>query len=248
VADLDLSGKTVVVTGASRGIGAAIAEVCLARGMKLGVCARSAPSLAASDEVLTDQFDITDERAVDGFTEAVAARFGEIDLWINNAGVLDPIQPLRDVSVADFRTHIDINLTGVFLGTRAYARHRRGVGGGGILVNISSGAAWHGYAGWGAYCAGKGGVERLTDCIALEEAESGLRAHTIAPGVVDTDMQARIRECSPEQFPAVEQFKAMKQAEVFNSSRYVGEEILALAFDPARRTDQVAISLESEKR
>ncbi len=243
---VDVKGKTAVVTGASRGIGAAIAAVCHERGMRLGLCARSAPALAAGDDVLSARFDITDEAAVDAFAASVAERFGPIDLWINNAGILDPIEPIRSTSVADFRKHIDINLTGVFLGTRAYARHRRSVGGGGVLINISSGAAWHGYAGWGAYCAGKGGVERLTDCIALEEAESGLRAHAIAPGVVDTDMQSLIRESTPEQFPQVERFRAMKRDDAFNSGRYVAEEVLAIAFDPARRTEEVAVSLAPE--
>ena len=194
MSEVDVEGLTAVVTGASRGIGAAIARVFRERGMKLGLCARTAPCIAPSDDVLTDELDISDELAVDAFAEAVAKRFGGIDLWVNNAGVLDPIAPIRELGVAEFRRHIDINLTGVFLGTRAYARHRRQVGGGGVLINISSGAAWHGYAGWGAYCAGKAGVERLTDCIALEEAASGLRAHAVAPGIVDTDMQEMIRE------------------------------------------------------
>jgi len=245
--EVDVAGLTAVVTGASRGIGAAIAQVFRERGMKLGLCARTAPCIAPSDDVLTDRFDITDERAVDAFAEAVAERFGQVDLWINNAGALDPIGPIREVEVAEFRRHIDVNLTGVFLGTRAYARHRRRVGGGGVLINISSGAAWHGYAGWGAYCAGKGGVERLTDCIALEEAESGLRAHAVAPGVVDTDMQDLIRACSADRFPEVERFREMKRDDTFNSGRYVGEQLLAIAFDPARRSDEVALSLADEK-
>lgn len=243
----DLQGRTAVITGASRGIGAELARAFAERGMNLGLCARSEPALEAGDAVLSARCDVTDEAEVIGFAKCVEARFGSVDLWINNAGVLDPIEPLRDVSVDDFRRHIDVNLTGVFIGSREYVRllHRRGDEG--VLINISSGAAWHGYEGWGAYCAGKAAVERLTEVFAMEESASGLRAHAVAPGVVDTDMQATIRECTPEQFPAVERFVEMKRDDVFNTGAYVARELLAIAFDPARRTEEVALRLEDEK-
>jgi len=242
----DLGGRTAVVTGASRGIGAALARDFSARGMRLGLCARSSSVLPDGDGVLTARFDVTDEAAFEAFAGAVADRFGVIDLWINNAGVLGPIAPVRDIDVADFRRHIDVNLTGVFLGSRCYVRHVRSHGRGGVLINVSSGAAWHGYAGWGPYCAGKGGVERLTDCIALEEADSGLRVHAVAPGVVDTDMQELIRSCDEDRFPEVERFREMKRSESFNSTAFVARELLAIAFDPARRSPDVAIRLASE--
>ncbi len=242
----DLEGRTAVITGASRGIGAALAREFSTHGMKLGLCARAEPALPETETVVAVRLDVTSEQAVEAFTTRVERRFGGVDLWINNAGVLDPVGPIRDLSTIEFRAHIDVNLTGVFIGTRAYARHRRTHGGGGVLINISSGAAWHGYAGWGAYCAGKAGVERLTDCIALEEAESGLRAHAVAPGIVDTDMQEMIRACSADRFPDVERFRQMKREASFNSGTYVARQLLAIAFDPARRTDEVAIRLEDE--
>ena len=128
--------------------------------------------------------DMRDEKGLDALVAQAEARFGAIDLWVNNAGVLDPIQPIRDVSLDDFREHIDINLGGVFVGSRSYVRHLRRMGKAGVLINVSSGAAWKPYAGWGAYCAGKAGVERLTEVLAIEEAEIGLRAHSVAPGVI----------------------------------------------------------------
>ena len=75
-------------------------------------------ALAPGDDVVATRLDVTDEAALEAFTADVVGRFGAIDLWVNNAGVLDPIAPVRNVDVADFRQHIDINLTGVFLGTR----------------------------------------------------------------------------------------------------------------------------------
>ncbi len=242
----DLSGRTAVITGASRGLGAALAENFAGRGLQLGLCSRSKPALAASDSVVSECVDVTDEKALAGFTHAVERRFGAIDLWINNAGVLAPIAPLRDLDASEVRQHVDINLTGVFLGTRAYVRHLRSRGVGGVLINISSGAAWHGYAGWAAYCAAKGGVDRLTESVQLEEADAGLRAFAVAPGVIDTDMQALIRTCTPEQFPEVERFRQMKRDESYNSPGFVAHHLLAIAFDPDAAPDEVALRLPDE--
>jgi NAD(P)-dependent dehydrogenase (short-subunit alcohol dehydrogenase family) len=247
VSELDLRGRTAVITGASRGIGEAIAREASARGMNLGLCARSEPALPASETVVSARVDVTDEKAMEGFAKQVEDRFGAIDLWVNNAGVLEPIAPIRDVELADFRAHLDVNVTGVFIGTRLFVRHRRARGGQGVLINISSGAAWSGYAGWGAYCAGKAAVERLSECVALEEAESGLRVHALAPGVVDTEMQTMIRSCSPERFPAVERFKEMKEEDSFNSGGYVARQLLSIAFDPESATDEVALRLPDER-
>lgn len=243
---LELAGRTAVVTGASRGIGAAIAEYAATQGMQLGLCARSAPVLEDTGNVVSMSADVSDESAMSDFTKAVEVRFGAIDLWINNAGVLSPIAPVRDVLADDFRAHVDINLTGVFIGTKLFLAHRRRHQGGGVLINISSGAASNAYAGWGAYCASKAGVERLTEVVALEEQATGLRAYSVAPGVVDTEMQSLIRQCSPDRFPTVADFVEMKEENRFNSGEYVARELLALAFDPARATDEVALRFPYE--
>jgi len=246
MAEVDVKGKTVVVTGASRGIGAAIAGEAHGRGMNLGLCSRGEPVLLSSDSVVSTRLDVSDEPAVHAFARAVEEQFGEIDLWINNAGVLEPIAFVRDITVDDFRAHLEVNLIGAFIGTQAYLRHRQRVGGGGVLVNISSGAAWNPYAGWGAYCAGKAGLSRLTECVAVEEAENGLHAYSIAPGVVDTEMQALIRRTPVEVFPDLERFNEMKRDDSFNSGEYVAREILAVAFDPDRASDEVDLRLPYE--
>ncbi|MCG8592665.1 MAG: SDR family oxidoreductase [Proteobacteria bacterium] len=241
------AGKTAVITGASRGLGAALAESFAAAGLRLGLCSRSQPVLPDSDAVLAECLDVCDEKRVDAFAERCAERFGTIDLWINNAGVLEPVSPLRDVAVEDFRRHVDVNLTGVFLGTRAFVRHVRARGGEGVLINISSGAAWNPYAGWSAYCAAKSGVDRLTECVQAEEAGTGLRCHAVAPGVIDTDMQRFIRELPDERFPDVERFREMKRDDTFNTPGFVARELLAIAFDPAARPEEVVLRLPAEK-
>ncbi len=243
----DLKGRVAVITGASRGLGAGLASDFLARGMKLGLCARSAIELPEGSGAIVEQLDVSDEASLERFTQRVQEHLGDIDLWVNNAGVLDPIAPLRDVSVESFRNHVDINLTGVFLGTRIYANHVRGRGGAGVLINVSSGAAWMAYEGWSAYCAAKSGVERLTECVALEERDHGLRAYSVAPGVVDTDMQARIRECTEAEFPEVERFRSLKRDGGFNTVPWVAEHLLRIAFDPGAAPESVAHRIPDEK-
>ena len=238
-----LAGKVAFVSGASRGIGAALATRFAERGMRLVLCARGEPVLAESASVLARRFDVRDAEACAALTAEAEARFGAIDLWVNNAGMLEPIQPLRDVPVEAFRDHIDTNLVGVFIGTRCYVRHLRRMGRGGVLVNMSSGAAWKPYAGWAAYCAGKSGVERLTQVVALEEAEIGLRAHSIAPGVVDTLMQAQIRAARDVDFPERGRFLERKRTGAFNDPGFVADEILAIAFDPERTPPAVAVRI-----
>jgi len=245
---MELAGRIAVVTGASRGLGAGLASEFARRGMRLALCARSRPALAAGENVISAQLDVRDEKAVEEFTQRIEERFGTIDLWINNAGVLEPIKPLREISLAAFREHIDVNLIGLFLCTRAYVRHLHRRGASGVLINISSGAAWSGYAGWSAYCAGKSAVDRLTECVQLEEEVHGLRAYAVAPGVIDTDMQRLIRDCTAEEFPEVERFRELKRTEGFNTPAFVAEHLLAIAFDPTRRPEEVVVRLPDEKQ
>ncbi|MEM9174960.1 MAG: SDR family oxidoreductase [Myxococcota bacterium] len=242
----EMKGRVAFVSGASRGIGAGLAERFAERGLRLVLCSRSAPVLPDGDDVLARQVDVRDEAALEALVVEAEARFGAIDLWVNNAGVLDPIDKLRDVEAEAFRHHVDVNLTGVFLGTRCYVRHLHRAARPGVLINVSSGASTSAYQGWSVYCATKAAVDHLTRVVALEEEAIGLRAHSVAPGVVDTGMQALIRASSEDRFPDVPRFLEMKEAEAFNSPRFVADEFLALAFDPARRTDEVAVRLESE--
>lgn len=244
----DLSMKVAAITGASRGIGAGIAKYFQERGLRLALCARSTPSLPESAAVLARRVDVTDAAAVDAFAREAVARFGRIDLWINNAGILEPIAPVRQLQPADLRKHLDVNVFGVLHGSQAFLRHAVDPQGGGVLINVSSGAAWRGYAGWAAYCAGKAAVDRLTECLQLEEAGRGLRAFAVAPGIVDTDMQALIRRQSPEVFPDLERFLAFKRDEAFNSIPFVAQHLLRLAFDPAAAGEGVLVRLPAEKQ
>jgi len=243
-----LRGKVAAITGASRGIGAGLAREFAARGLRLALCSRAAPALPDGPEVLALRVDVTDAAAVRAFARAAVARFGRIDLWINNAGVLEPVTPVRALQPEDLRRHFDVNVFGVLHGSQAFLEEAVARQGGGVLINVSSGAAWRGYAGWAAYCAGKAAVDRLTECLQLEEGGRGLRALAVAPGIVDTDMQALIRRQSPEVFPDLERFLAFKRDEAFNSIPFVARHLLRLAFDPAAAGEGVLVRLPSEKQ
>lgn len=235
-----------MITGASRGLGAGIAERLLEQGLSVGLCARGACPLAGRPGVHAAQLDVRDEAAVQNFAEQVAEQLGPVDLWVNNAGVLEPVAFARDLSSAALMEHLAINVGGVLSGSKAFVRHLRDAERSGVLVNISSGAALKGYAAWTAYCAGKAAVDRLTECVQLEEAEHGLRAYSVAPGVIDTAMQSTIRSLDASQFPAIEKFRDLKRREAYNTPKFVADKLLSIAFDPASRPESVVVRLPNE--
>jgi benzil reductase ((S)-benzoin forming) len=246
---IDLAGRTAVITGASRGIGAHLARHFAARGMRLGLCARSRAVLADGADVVARQLDVRDAGAVDRFAAEVEARFGRIDLWINNAGVLAPIATMRRADVAEWGRNVEINVAGVFHGSRAYVHSLRRLGAaglGGVLINVSSGAARRPYAGWSAYCAGKAAVDMFTRCIALEEADIELRAHSVAPGIVDSAMHEQIRAASPDDFPDQPRFLEIARDGTYSTPAWVAVRLLELVFDSAHRTDEVLVDLPRE--
>ena len=192
-----MQGKVVVITGASRGIGAAAARVFVAAGAKVALLARSADDIEAlardlGGDAVAVVCDVADPVSVDAAVAAVLARWGRIDVLINNAGVIDPIARLADADPVLWARAIDVNLKGVFFGIRAALPIMRAQGGGTILT-VSSGAAHAPLEGWSAYCASKAGAAMLTRAAHLEEAAQGLRIMGLSPGTVATGMQAAIR-------------------------------------------------------
>lgn len=192
-----MQGKVVVITGASRGIGAATARAFAQAGANLALLARSGAEVEAlaaeiGPQAMALRCDVSDWAQVQAAMAAVQARFGRLDVLINNAGVIEPIAGLADADPEAFGRAIDINLKGVFHGMRAALPIMQAQGAG-TIITVSSGAAVNPMEGWGAYCSAKAGALMLTRVAHLEEAARGLRVLGLSPGTVATDMQVKIK-------------------------------------------------------
>jgi NAD(P)-dependent dehydrogenase (short-subunit alcohol dehydrogenase family) len=214
-------------------------------GLRLGLCARTRPIAPPGAEAVTATVDVTDAEDVDRFGSMVIERFGRIDLWINNAGVLEPIDFLADADAGALAHHVDVNVKGVLFGSRTFARHVRERDGTGVLVNMSSGAARTIYEGMAVYCASKAAVDMATEVVAHEEAAHGLLAYAVAPGVVDTRMQSLMRETPVDRLPSANRFIALKEADAFNSPAWVARYLLDVV-EGRRRPEGVVVRVPDE--
>jgi NAD(P)-dependent dehydrogenase (short-subunit alcohol dehydrogenase family) len=192
-----LTGKVIIVTGASRGIGAAAASALAQAGARVVLTARDGALLgqvaqAIGDSASAHPCDVSDYTAVEALVAETKSRFGRLDALINNAGVIEPIASIADSDPAAWARNITINLTGAYHAIRAVLPGML-ADGGGTIVNVSSGAALRPLEGWSAYCSGKAGLHMLTRAIALETAGKGIRVFGFQPGTTDTDMQVLIR-------------------------------------------------------
>jgi len=211
------ASPVVIVTGASRGIGASAARWLADRGISLALMARSAASLQeVADGVerrgaraLPLALDIADPAACRRAVSATISHFGRLDGLINNAGTLAPLAPAAQADPASWRRNIEVNLLGPFYMIRAGIEHLRRENG--RIVNVSSGAARHPVETWSAYCTAKAGLTHLTRVVAVEEPR--VTVVSLRPGVVDTRMQAKIREDGPGIMPPekVAYFEALKR-------------------------------------
>ncbi len=195
-----LAGKVIIVTGASRGIGAAAALALGKAGATLMLTARDGKLagdvaqavVEAGGRATARSCDVSDYAAAEALVTETAGRYGHVDALVNNAGVIEPIARIEDSDPAVWARNIEINLIGAYNAVRAVLPGMIGQGGG-TIVNVSSGAAIRPLEGWSAYCTGKAGMHMMTRAIHLELAEKGIRVFGFQPGTTDTDMQVLIR-------------------------------------------------------
>ena len=239
-----LEGKVAIITGAAGGIGAAAARAFAAEGALLLLTdadAEGVEQLAAElgDRAGARLHDVTSEHD----WAAVAARalhaHGRIDILVNNAGVFLAAS-LTQTSLEDFRRVLDVNTIGVFLGMRAVApaMSERGTG---SIINVSSVAGLMGTPSLTAYAASKWAVRGMTKVAAKELARSGVRVTSVHPGQIDTDMNTRQREASPERMDKLIRAIPMRR---IGAPEEVAQGLLYLASDESAYTTGTELVLD----
>lgn len=234
----DLTGRTVLITGASRGIGAEAARVFAKAGANVALVARTADNIAdlageIGPQAVAIPCDISRYWEVAKAVENCVTAFGGLDILINNAGVIEPISRMTEADPESWGQVIDINLKGVFHGMRAALPIMEEAGGGTILT-ISSGAAHGPVEAWSHYCASKAGAAMLTKCLHKEMGDRGIRAIGLSPGTVATQMQREIKASGinpisqldwSDHIPADWPAKALLWMCGSDADAYLGEEI-----------------------
>jgi NAD(P)-dependent dehydrogenase (short-subunit alcohol dehydrogenase family) len=188
---MSLAGKVVIVTGGAMGIGYTVAENLVGQGASVVIADRASAERAAAKlggDVLGIAADVSVESEVDAMVASALDRFGRVDGLVNNAGIYSSLElkPFEQLSVAEWRSVLDVNVIGVFLCCRAvlpaFTR-----GGGGRIVNISSGVAFKGNPGMLHYVASKGAVVSMTRSLASEFGAHGVTVNSVAPGLTLSD-------------------------------------------------------------
>jgi NAD(P)-dependent dehydrogenase (short-subunit alcohol dehydrogenase family) len=190
-----LEGKVAMVTGASQGLGRALALAYAKEGAQIIINSRGEESIRSvageaeslGAEVLALAADVSKSADVERLVYAAVERFGRIDVLINNAGLLGPRVAIEEYPEDEWRRVIDANLTGPFLVSKAVTPHMPK---GGSIVNVVSGVSVEGRAEWGAYSVSKFGVEGLTKILAAELKDRGIRVNAVDPGGMRTEMRA----------------------------------------------------------
>ena len=198
--DTSPAQRAVLITAGASGIGAAIAAAFAGAGDRVHLCDVDAVALAATTQRLSAQTgapvsgstcDVSDEEAVADLVVEAVARLGGLDVVVNNAGIAGPTTPVADLSLADWRRVLDVDLTGAFLVSRAAIPHLRRSACPSIVF-ISSLAGRHGYPRRAPYAVAKRGLLALTETLAMELGDDGIRVNAIAPGLVDGERVQRV--------------------------------------------------------
>lgn len=231
--------KLTIITGASRGLGAALAHALLEPGQRLVCLARTAMTALAEQARAKDcaldvlQVDLCDPAAAETALEEclagmAAEAVSEVRL-INNAGTVTPVAPADKLSAAELAASVAVNLAAPIALSACFLRMTRDWTASKKILNISSGAAHTPYRGWSVYCATKAGLDQFSRCVALEQQGLAHGAHivSLAPGVIDTNMQALVRTVAPDDFPEQPRFQALKESGQLASPEAAAGRIIA---------------------
>ena len=231
-----LEDKVALITGASRGLGRALALAFAREGASVVLNSRGEESLrpvveeaeSLGAEVLAVAADVAEGAGVESMVEAAVERFGHVDVLINNAGLLGPRVAIEEYPEDEWRRVLDANLTGPFLISKAAIPHMRE---GGSIVNVVSGVSVEGRAEWGAYSVSKFGVEGLNQILAAELKDRGIRVNAVDPGGMRTSMRAAAypqedpqTRITPEENTAVFLYLASDESREITGQRFKAQQ------------------------
>jgi NAD(P)-dependent dehydrogenase (short-subunit alcohol dehydrogenase family) len=231
-----LQGKVALITGASQGLGKALALAYAKEGASLVVNSRSEGSIwpvaeeieGLGADVLAVAADVSRREDARRIVDGAVGRFGGIDVLVNNAGVLGPRVAIEDYPEDEWRRVIDANLTGPYLISKAAIPHLRE---GGSIINVVSGVSVQGRAEWGAYSVSKFGVEGLSQVLAAELEGRGIRSNAVDPGGMRTNMRAAAypeedpqTRITPEENTAVFLYLASDESKGVTGQRFKAQE------------------------
>jgi NAD(P)-dependent dehydrogenase (short-subunit alcohol dehydrogenase family) len=234
-----LQGKVALITGASQGLGKALALAFAREGASVVINSRREEGVrpvaqeieAQGGEALALAADVSQAADVKSLIGAAVERFGRLDVLVNNAGVLGPRVAIEEYPEDEWRRVIHANLTGPFLVSRAAIPHMPE---GASIINVVSGVSVEGRAEWGAYSVSKFGVEGLTQILAAELSERGIRANAVDPGGMRTEMRAAaypeedpMTRVTPGENTAVFLYLASDESKGVTGERFKAQEFTA---------------------
>lgn len=233
---MKLAGRTAIITGASIGLGAEIAEHFAAEGAALMLCARNPADLEAQRQrlaaaypnvrIITHRADVAVRADVDALFSEVARAFGKLDIVVNNAGVYGPMGSIDTIDWDDWVQAIAINLNGLVYCCRkaveAFKPHRYGK-----IINLSGGGATNPLPGISAYAASKAAVVRFTETLALEVKDFGIDVNAVAPGALATRLTDQLIAAGPERVGANLHARMSKLAQEGGTPLSIGASLCA---------------------
>lgn len=216
-----------IITGASKGIGLALSKQLAEAGHAVIGIARTVPAHWPGTRLLP--YDLSDTGGIPSLMKQVMTHIPKecrSFTLINNAGTIEPIGFARDNDPEKISASIGLNLTAPMILSTTFLKELQERTAAKQILNISSGAGRKAYKGWSAYCAGKAGLDHFSRC--LDEENTDVKVISIAPGIIDTGMQGKIRESTQEQFPMIENFRDYKEKGLLSSPDETAKKLISL--------------------